>query len=349
MPIVSIVIPTRNESANIANLLNQVKPLGHEILVVDDSTDGGETKMLAIKNGARVLDGQHKGLGQAIIDGIKASKSEIVVVMDADCSHPPSKIPQLVEACKDGYGMSIGSRYVNGGSIVGWNKKRRLISMVASRMAFPITGLRDNTSGFFAVSNSILDGVDLKPDSWKIMLEILVKSKAKAVEIPIEFWDRQAGESKFNNKEVVAYLKHLFKLAMFKYRVFSFTLVGGIGFIINMGLYYPLTLIFQSEVTFLDQHFYLPPFAISSAVAIMSNYHFNKVWTFGDRKAKSLSSMRYFGMAGITLLLDMFVLFLMVDYGHLHPMLAAMVAIIFVFFLRYVIADKWIWGYRKSA
>ncbi len=259
-------------------------------------------------------------------------------------SHPASKIPELIEACRNGCGISIGSRYVKGGSIVGWTAKRKVISRVASLIALPISGIHDNTSGFFCFHTSILDGVDLKPDSWKIMLEILVKTRAKAIEVPIEFRDRQAGKSKFTRKEVFAYLKHLFKLALIRYKMLNFMIVGGIGYFINMAIYYPLTLLFQSEVTFLGQHFYLPPFVISSFVAITSNYTMNKHWTFGDRKASSLSYLRYLGMALLTLLLDMFLLFLLVDYGRLVPVLAAALAIAIAFVIRFIVADKWIFS-----
>lgn len=219
---VTVVVPTKNEHKNIVPLINGINESYPEssILVVDDSDDD-RTKILANENGAKVINGQRKGLGQAIIDGIKASESEIIVVMDCDLSHPPSKIPELVNACQNGHKFSVGSRYVKGGSIVGWTKKRKIISAVASAIAYPISGVRDGTSGYFAFNRSILDGVNLEASSWKIMLEILVKSRAKAIEIPIEFKDRQAGESKFRSKEMVAYLKHLVKLSLYKYWLFQ--------------------------------------------------------------------------------------------------------------------------------
>ncbi len=214
---------------------------------------------------------------------------------------------------------------------------------MASFLAYPVTGIRDNTSGFFSCNASILDGVSLKPDSWKIMLEVLVKTRAKAIEIPIIFKDRQAGKSKFTTKEVFAYLKHLAKLALYKWRLLNFMLVGGLGFIVNMAVYYPMSLWFQSEVTFLGQHFYLPPFLLSSLVAITSNYYWNKKWTFGDMKAKPLSYWRYLGMASATLVLDMAALWALVDFGKLSPVVAAAIAIIFVFILRYFISKHWVW------
>ncbi len=265
--LVSIIVPTKDEAENIANLLggisNSMVGIPYEVLVVDDSDDN-MTMLNAILSGASFVQGQRKGLGQAIVDGIKKAEGDVIVVMDADLSHPTSALPYLVKACQDGYDMAVGSRYCNGGKIVGWTLKRKIISKVASLIALPITRIKDNTSGFFAVNASKLDGVELNADSWKIMLEVLVKTRAKVVEIPIEFRDRQAGKSKFNNKEIYAYLKHLFKLALYRYRILSFMFVGGIGYFVNMAVYYPLTLWFKDKVLFLGQEFYLPPFLISS-------------------------------------------------------------------------------------
>ena len=135
MPSVSVIIPTRNEEANISNLLSQILPYGYEVLVVDDSDDN--TRNIALDLGARVLIGQRKGLGQAIVDGINSVETDIVVVCDADLSHNPKSIPNLVKPIlEQGYDMTIGSRYVKGGSTVGWTAKRKIISYVASSIAF---------------------------------------------------------------------------------------------------------------------------------------------------------------------------------------------------------------------
>jgi dolichol-phosphate mannosyltransferase len=340
---ISIVIPTKNEADNISNLLLRIMRYGYEVIIVDDSDDA--TATIAKNLGARVIRGQGKGLGQAIIDGMKISLGDIVVVMDADLSHSPDAIPDLIKPIlEQKYDMTIGSRYVKGGKTIGWSIPRKIISRVAGFFAYPVAHIRDGTSGFFAVRKSVLDGVVLRPDSWKIMLEIKVKANlTRVIELPIRFEDRKAGKSKLTLMQWAAYLKHLFLLVMYHYSILNFMLVGGLGYIINMGIYYPLTLVFKNEVSFLGQHFYLPPFVISSLVAISCNYYFNKVWTFRNRQARSLSFFRYLGMAMTTLLFDMLVLFALVDYGGIKPIPAAAIAILVVFALRYLIADKWIW------
>lgn len=346
---ISVVIPTRNESQNIVKCLAEVRKASanYNVIVVDDSDDN-RTKVLALANDARVVEGQHKGLGQAIIDGIKVSDSDIVIVMDADLSHPPSKIPELVKACSNGYNMAVGSRYIRGGGIVGWTAKRRIISLVASAIAYPITKIRDNTSGYFAFSHTLLNGVELKPDSWKIMLEVLIKTRAKAVEIPIEFKDREAGKSKFNRKEVYAYLKHLIKLAFFKWRMLPFMIVGGIGYFVNMIIYYPLTLWFKDTVTFFGQEFYLPPFLVSSYVAITSNYLLNKRFTFKDYGEYKAGYIKYLIICATSLPIEMVFIYLFVHFMGFVPIMAVAIAILIVFVTRYSGISRIVWHRIKK-
>jgi putative flippase GtrA len=122
--------------------------------------------------------------------------------------------------------------------------------------------------------------------------------------------------------------------------------VGGIGYLINMGLYYPLTLSFKSGTTILGQQFYLPPFFISSFVAITCNYWMNKQWTFREDEARSHSYFRYLGTNALTVVLDSILLFLLVTYVKLNPELAAALAVLCVFIVRYFIAIKFIWKWK---
>jgi len=218
---VTTVIPTRNESSNIREVIQGIRDASVpdlDILVVDDGSDG--TAEIATEAGAKVIRGQGKGLGQAILDGIDAATGEVVVVMDGDLSHNAHAIPGLLRPILSGEAdMVIGSRYVVGGTIHGWTRNRILISKTASLMGRLVTGVRDATSGYFIVRKEVLQGAKLKADSWKMMLEILVKCNPRWVELPIQFTDRQAGESKFNRREVWRYLRHLSKLWWHKHRI----------------------------------------------------------------------------------------------------------------------------------
>lgn len=158
--LVSIVIPTRNEEENIASLLSKFNfadnGLQYEILVVDDSTD--KTAEVALKNGARVIQGQGKGLGVAIIDGIKSAEGDVVVVMDGDGQHPVSAVPRLLKPIfEEGVDMVIGSRNMKGGSYAGFDSLRMINTKVGAWIGKMATGLTDATSGFFAFRKSILE------------------------------------------------------------------------------------------------------------------------------------------------------------------------------------------------
>jgi len=276
MQSVSIIIPTRNEALNISKLLNEImiimKDKNYEIIVVDDSDD--ETAAIASILAVEVINGQRKGLGQAIIDGIKAAKKDTVLVMDADGSHNPSSIPELLYPLSHGYDMSIGSRYIKNGKSVGWALKRRIVSRGACLLALPITLVKDATSGFFAFRKEIIKDVKLEASSWKIMLEILLKARPTRIcEVPITFKVREFGKSKFNIKQTIAYLKHLILLAFWKYQKFiKFCIVGGTGALETFGITWLLTERFGL--------WYMASMVFAVAFATISNFTLNTVWTY---------------------------------------------------------------------
>lgn len=126
--------------------------------------------------------------------------------------------------------------------------------------------------------------------------------------------------------------------------IFNFMMVGSIGYVINMIAYWTLlSLIKTSETTFLGQQFYLPPFVVSSFLAIVSNYEMNRVWTFKGWSRQQQSFLKYLSMASATLVFDMALLFAFVSWLGMTPVVAAGLAIIIVFILRYFIAKRWIW------
>jgi len=283
--LISIIIPTKNEEGNIKKLLQgiwdalvlYIPEVKYEAIVVDDGND--KTAMIARSLKTKVIKGKRQGLGQAIIDGIEVSQGDIVVVMDADGSHRPQDIPNLLKPIlEQGADMTIGSRYVKGGSNPGWSLGRRIVSRVACLLALPVTRVKDATSGFFACRKNILQEAKLRPTSWKIMLEVLVKTNpTKVVEVPIQFDERQAGESKFNNKQIVAYIKHLLLLALHKYRRFiKFCMVGGSGALI--------TLILTWLFTEISGLWYMLSLGITIVIVVTWNFSLNAAWTFAQNR-----------------------------------------------------------------
>jgi len=222
----SIVIPTYNEAAGIGKLLHALgavfaqHSLDGEIIVVDDNSPDGTGDVvegLARELPVRCLHRSGKlGLSSAVIEGWKMARAESVALgaMDADFSHDVNALPKMVAALDSGeYGLAVGSRYVPGGGIANWPRRRIVTSKVACWLARPLTRVRDVTSGYFLVRRDALDGVELDPIGFKIGLEVIAKAHyGRAVEIPYVFTDRVAGESKLNEREVFNYLKQLSRL-----------------------------------------------------------------------------------------------------------------------------------------
>ena len=222
----SIVIPTYNESGGIEKLVAWVSDifrasgLDGELIVVDDNSPDGTGAIvdsLAWRYPVRCFHRPGKmGLSSGVIDGWKFARpdSEALGAMDGDFSHDATIVPKMVEALASGrYGLAIGSRYVKGGGIENWPKRRIFTSWVACKLAYPLTPIHDITSGFFLVKRDALQGVQLDPIGFKIGLEVAVKATyGKAVEIPYVFKDRVFGESKLNGAEIGNYLKQLRRL-----------------------------------------------------------------------------------------------------------------------------------------
>jgi dolichol-phosphate mannosyltransferase len=206
---VSIIIPTRNEVENIVPLVSQIVaaavPL-HEIVFVDaESTDGtlDIIRSLAASHPIRVIEQNPvaPGLAAAIAAGAAVARGELLVVMDADLSHPPKRIKDLLAPLRAGTAdLVIGSRYVPKGSTPGWPVWRRVLSRAGSGLAYPLTGVHDSMCGFFAIARSRLLDLAGPAIGFKIAFEIIVRGRPtlRVVEIPIVFRDRTRGRSKMS-------------------------------------------------------------------------------------------------------------------------------------------------------
>jgi dolichol-phosphate mannosyltransferase len=218
---VLVVVPTYDESANIERFLRKVHEALPEagILVVDDGSPDG-TADLAEKvapelGDVHVLRRDHKsGLGSAYRAGFRWGLDhgyEACVEIDADFSHDPGALPQLVAPLAQGYEVVIGSRYVPGGSIPNWSKSRHLLSWGGNRYASAVLGLgvADSTAGFRVYAATVLRRLDLdriRAEGYGFQIEMTYRAKqagATVTEVPIRFVDRVAGESKMSGKIVV--------------------------------------------------------------------------------------------------------------------------------------------------
>lgn len=357
---ISIIVPTYNENDNIIPLVERLdKSLNssnYEILFIDDNSKDGTAETvnsIAGKYPVKVMVRKNKrGLSSAVVDGIKATNGEMVIVMDADLQHPPEVVPNVVKALET-YDLAVGSRYCKGGNPgEEWKLSRKIVSAVANLLSLPLAPkIKDRMSGFFGFRRSAVNPDKLNTVGWKIGLEIMAKGRFKSVtEVPYTFAVRERGTSKLSRKIMWQYIKQLAMLYLNHYQVSNFMIVGGIGYVINMVAYSLLlqATVFQSTSFVLGgKNYYLFPFVISSLIAIMSNYILNKVWTFREWTENRLGGLRYLTMALATLILDMAFLWLLVDMGKLPPIAAAALAILIVFIVRYFIAKKWVWT-RKA-
>ncbi len=213
-----VVIPTYNERTNIAQLLPQLLAFEDlHVLVVDDNSPDGTGEVVAgiAKGDERVslLQRPSKmGLGSAYVAGFRKALTmnpRYVVQMDADFSHNPSMVPQLV-ARTETADLVIGSRYLNGVNVVNWPLGRLLLSYAANIYARALTGVpvRDLTGGFKCFTLEALRSVPLdkiSSDGYAFQIETTFwcyRNGFRIVEVPIVFEDRHSGTSKMT-KEIV--------------------------------------------------------------------------------------------------------------------------------------------------
>jgi dolichol-phosphate mannosyltransferase len=214
-----VVIPTYNERDNLQALVESIlsqHPSLHILVVDDNSPDGtGELadRIAMAEPRLTVLHRPGKmGLGSAYCDGFRHamdSGAELLIEMDADFSHDPSVLPLFLEKIAD-YDLVIGSRYLNGISVVNWPLRRLMLSYGANVYTRMITGLKimDCTSGFKCFRRSLLERIDLskvKSDGYSFQIEMNFRCHqlgARIAEVPIIFIDRRAGSSKMSKKIV---------------------------------------------------------------------------------------------------------------------------------------------------
>jgi dolichol-phosphate mannosyltransferase len=230
----SVVVPTRNEAANVERLIARTavtldaSPWSWELLLVDDSDD--ETPDLArtmARDGApvRVLhreaDDRAGGLSGAVSTGFDAAHGELLAVMDADLQHPPEVLSQLVSAILAGADVAVGSRYCAGASpgatdgLDGaWRRGVSRWCRIPVWLVRPrLRAVRDPLAGFFVVRRTVLSGVVLRPIGYKILLEVLARGRwSRTIEVPYRFAPREAGTSKAELKQGLVFLRHLARL-----------------------------------------------------------------------------------------------------------------------------------------
>ncbi|HLO31349.1 MAG TPA: glycosyltransferase family 2 protein, partial [Anaerolineales bacterium] len=359
---VSVVIPTRNEAGNIEPLLMRVhqamKGVATEVVFVDDSTDETPEVISKLQDWFplritlihRPPERRKNGLGGAVVEGFQAAQGTWMCVMDADLQHPPEMLPRLLhQAKKSGSDIVMGSRLAAGGDSSSLGFTRNVISHVfalTTRLAFPqrLRQVTDPLTGFFLTKRAALQVDELKPDGFKILLEILVSHPAlKVSEVPIHFGHRNAGESKASAKETIKFLRGLLRLRLAGQQHFlRFLLVGVSGLVVNS-----LALAAFTELAGIH---YLISAALATQASTLWNFAGTEWWVFGKRAAERSFWQRlvsFLVMNNGMLLLRGPLLSLLVSRMGVNYLLANLVSLFAMTLLRYFVADQWIWNKDK--
>lgn len=304
-----IVIPTFNEKENIKRIIEAIGEfdLPAEILVVDDSSPDGTGKIVTqiAKSSSKVhllTRTEKQGLGKAYIAGFNwgiENGYKKFISMDADFSHPPEALSRLIELC-DSQTVVIGSRYIKGGKIVGWDAKRYINSWGANFVTRLLLGIhaKDATAGFkcypvefFKKIN--LDKVQAAGYAFQVEMVMLAQEAGfKLVETPITFKDREVGESKISG-ELSKSAKLVFRLFSQKKSVrqfVKFAIVGAVNTLVDWAVYYPVRILLVSWLPNVSvKNVRQIAKAISFIVSALSNYVMNRKWTFRSTEKKVAS------------------------------------------------------------
>ena len=356
---VSLIIPTYNERLNIGILLKQVyevlKETGHafEVIVVDDDSPDGTwhvvQEMMSEYPNLRVLRRLHeRGLARAVVLGWQEAQGEILAVMDGDLQHPPETLVSLIEALeKQRADIAVASRHVRGGGVSKWNILRRGISWGATLAASwllpgTLATVRDPMSGYFALHRSVIEGCTLKPEGYKILLEVLGRGQYQTVvEVPYVFIERRQGHSKLGLRQYREFVTHLLRLSWETrelQRFAKYCLVGVTGVLVNMTV---LALLTEAGMA------YLLAGVLAVETAIVTNFLLHEWWSFADHAHRHSGViprvLRFLkfnlfcaGGAGIALI----ILWLLTDYGGLPYLLSNFVGII--------VATAWNYGMNAN-
>jgi dolichol-phosphate mannosyltransferase len=362
----SIVIPTYNESDNIIRLITEIeknipKSDSTEIVIVDDNSPDGTGKLVEnyikeqklndtkenLPNSKNhrvklVHRSEKNGLIPAILDGVKQSSGVNILIMDADFSHPPEIIPRMMNELKlNPDTIIVGSRFVEGGRVIGWPKKRKLLSRGASTLArfgLNVKSVKDPMSGLFALPRTLIQNISIDTKGYKILLEILVKNKqVPIIEIPYTFTDRQSGKSKMSYNVIFNYGEAIWQLywhgqksgqvkiseqineksVLFLSKVGRYYTVGISGLIINYIVSFLLANDVANSIRLLSNVWYLEASIVGAAISSTSNFILNKYWTFEDRRFDVGSTARqylsFIGMSAVGLIIQISFLYYMVE------------------------------------
>ena len=333
---ITVVVPTYKEVENIPLLVERLGAVRRthgwdlDVLFMDDDSRDGSAECVAkiglpwVQLITRTSD---RGLSPAVLDGLRRARGGVLVVMDADLSHPPEALPALLVQLEDGADFVVGSRFIDGGTTDDdWGVFRWLNSRVATLMAYPLTTIADPMSGFFMLRRETFEShTGYTPIGYKIGLELLVKCACRDVrEVPIHFADRQLGYSKLTVAEQLRYLQHVRRLYIHKFAFWSqltqFLLVGASGLVVNLLV---LTGLLAAGLT-------MQPAVIGAiALSMLWNFGLNRSFSFAGASTEPFlrQLFDFVSACAIGAVVNYSVTLLMVGWIG-HPQLSAAIGVV---------------------
>ena len=357
----SIIVPTYNEAPNITELVRRIAaataqvPGGveAEILFVDDSTDATPDVIRGVAASAPLpvrlshRDRPTGGLGGAVIQGLAEAAADACLVIDGDLQHPPEKIPEMWDRFGRGdVDVVIASRYAGGGTAHGLADRTRVLVSKAStaltRAMFPVRlrEVSDPMTGFFLIDRRSVDQALLRPRGFKILLEILARRPMRIAEVPFDFADRHAGESKASLRQGVHFLTQLTALRFGKMSLFA--VIGGLGAVANVAIVWALTGLGVD---------YIIAAIIAAEVTIIGNFLLQERFVFHDMREQAsggwLRFAKSFSFNNAEALIRIPIIALMVESWHFSAVVATAITLVVAFFVRFVFHSLVVYAPRR--
>ncbi len=354
----SIIVPTFNEAPNVAELIRRVcaavDGIESELIFVDDSTDDTRRVIEDAAPGASIpvrlisREVAEGGLGGAVLEGIKAARADLCIVMDGDLQHPPEEIAELFARLSRGdVDVVVASRYAGGGAATGLADRVRVavsrMSTAVTKAMFPLRlkDVSDPMTGFFALDRRCIDVDGLRPRGFKILLEMLARKSLRVSEVPFTFAVRHAGDSKASFRQGLHFLAQLTALRFGKMSLFA--IIGGLGAVANLGIVWALTA--------LGMH-YLPAAVIAAETTIIGNFLLQERFVFRDMTGEASGVWSRFAKSftfnNVELLVRIPLVAFMVNTGHLTAVVATAITLVLAFVVRFVFHSLVVYAPRRT-
>jgi dolichol-phosphate mannosyltransferase len=303
MALLTVVVPTFNEASNVALLISRLehvlRDIDWDVIFVDDDSPDGTSRLA--RRFAQQKPHVHviqrigrQGLGSACIEGMLASSSPYVAVMDGDLQHDESILPQMLDKLRtEDLDIVVGSRNVAGGGMGEFEAHRQWLSDAGRKLSQLVCrcGVRDPMSGFFMLDRRFLDLVvrRLSGTGFKILVDLLASSprSVRFAEVPYKFRQREHGESKLGSTVLIEYLCLIADKFLGDYVPFRFVLFAAAGL---GGLALHLTVLGVLHLRHAVD--FLPSQAIATLAAMTVNFLLNNWLTFQDRRLRGWSILK---------------------------------------------------------